>query len=153
MFLDARFTSGCPRKLQRDTVEEVSATVLVREGYQRYFVSWRGRALLLATPNMRLATKEELAMNEPAKEDAETIGQMLRDPERENACHDQSHFKGAPKRKHVRDEPERKRARLMMRGTKSIRELLKSRFGFREQLKKRKVQLQPPRSGSAEEES
>ena len=40
--------------------------------------------LLLATPNMRLATKEELAMNEPAKEDAETIGQMLRDPERDS---------------------------------------------------------------------
>ena len=28
MFLDARFTSGCPRKLQRDTVEEVSGVDL-----------------------------------------------------------------------------------------------------------------------------
>ena len=35
----------------------------------------------------------------------------------------------------------------MMRGTKSIRELLKSRFGFKEQLRKRKVQLQPPEKG------
>ncbi|CAK9037022.1 Transposon Ty1-ML2 Gag-Pol polyprotein [Durusdinium trenchii] len=34
-----------------------------------------------------------------------------------------------------------------MRGTKSIRELLKSRFGFKEQLRKRKVQLQPPEKG------
>ena len=72
------------KRYSRGGIWRGPATVLVREGHQRYFVSWRGRALLLATPNMCLATKEELAMNEPAKEDAETIGQMLRDPERDS---------------------------------------------------------------------
>ncbi|CAK9114738.1 unnamed protein product [Durusdinium trenchii] len=128
--------------IRMDVQEKMKRAILRKPG-----VDTEGRALLLATPNMRLATKEELAMNESAKEDAETIGQMLRDPERDNAYHDQTHFRGAPKRKHIRDDPERKRARLMMRGTKSIRELLKSRFGFKEQLRKRKVQPQPPEKG------
>ena len=52
------------------------ATILVREGQRRYFASWRGRALLLAQENIRLATKEELALNEPAKQDAEEIGHL-----------------------------------------------------------------------------
>ena len=83
------------------------------------FRAWRGRALLLAQENIRLATKEELALNEPAKEDAEEIGHLLRDPLRENAYRDQSHL--APPRKD--EDPERKKARLMLRGTKSIWEI------------------------------
>ena len=35
------------------------ATVMVREGEERYFVSWRGRCLLLSAANMRPATAEE----------------------------------------------------------------------------------------------
>ena len=69
MFLDASFwvPKKASKRYSRGGIWRGPATVLVREGHQRYFVSWRGRALLLATPNMRLATKEELAMNEPAK--------------------------------------------------------------------------------------
>ena len=35
------------------------ATMMVREGEERYFVSWRGRCLLLSAANMRPATAEE----------------------------------------------------------------------------------------------
>ena len=40
------------------------AVVLLQESHQRYFVSWRGRCLLLAAPNMRLASLEESASRE-----------------------------------------------------------------------------------------
>ena len=75
------------------------ATILVREGQRRYFASWRGRALLLAQENIRLATKEELALNEPAKQDAEEIGHLLRDPLRDNAYRDQTHVPPPPQRR------------------------------------------------------
>ena len=35
------------------------AVVIMKESHQRYYVSWRGRCLLLAAPNMRLASQEE----------------------------------------------------------------------------------------------
>ena len=122
------------------------ATILVREAKERYFVSWRGRALLLAAPNIRLATREELALNEPAKEDADSLGELLRDPIREKVYKDQSRLappKRVKRRAPVEETPERKRARMMLRGTKSIRELLKNRLAdLRAQVRKRKVPKQ-----------
>ena len=122
------------------------ATILVREAKERYFVSWRGRALLLAAPNIRLATREELALNEPAKEDADSLGELLRDPIREKVYKDQSRLappKRVKRRTPVEETPERKRARMMLRGTKSIRELLRDRLAdIRAQVRKRKVPKQ-----------
>eukprot|EP00435_Cladocopium_sp_Y103_P057834 s201_g20.t1 len=119
------------------------ATILVREAKERYFVSWRGRALLLAAPNIRLATREELALNEPAKEDADNLGELLRDPLREKTYKDQSRLAPPPrtrKRAATQDTPERKRARMMLRGTKSIQQLLKERYAdLRSQFRKRRV--------------
>ena len=40
------------------------AVVLLQESHQRYFVSWRGRCLLLAAPNMRPASAEEALARE-----------------------------------------------------------------------------------------
>ena len=122
------------------------ATILVREGHRRYFASWRGRALLLAQENLRLATKEEMALNEPAKADAEEIGHLLRDPLRDNAYRDQTHLKPPPARKQASrrdDDPERKRARMMLKGTKSIQNILKDRMEFfwRQQQSRKKVRM------------
>ena len=124
------------------------ATILVREGHRRYFASWRGRALLLAQENLRLATKEEMALNEPAKADAEEIGHLLRDPLRENAYRDQTHFKPPASRRQPSrkdDDPERKRARMMLKGTKSIQNLRKDRMEFfwRQQQSRKRVRMLP----------
>ena len=127
------------------------ATVLVREGQRRYFVSWRGRALLIAQENMRLATKEELALNEPAKQDAEEIGHLLRDPLRENAYRDQTHMAPPPlrparkRRATTEENPARKRARMMLRGSKSIQKMLKDYQIRAQQLpRKRPKMLEAP---------
>ena len=121
------------KRYQRGGLWRGPATALVRESNRRYFCSWRGRALLLAQENTRLATKEELALNEPAKEDAEEIGHLLRDPLRDNEYRDQTHFKAPPraptrKQSSLAEDPERKRARMMLRGTKAIRNILKDRY-------------------------
>lgn len=125
------------------------ATILVREGQRRYFASWRGRALLLAQENIRLATKEELALNEPAKQDAEEIGHLLRDPLRDNAYRDQTHVPPPPQRRVEKrasqgDLTQRKRARVMLRGTKSVRKLLQDVAGRPEQVRKRRRKQEAP---------
>ena len=128
------------RRYVRGGVWRGPATILTRESQERYFASWRGRALLLAAPNIRLATKEELALNEPAKADAEGLGEILRDPLRENSYKDQSRIGPPPKprkRKPFEDTPERKRARMMLKGSKSIRQIFKDFRQGQFQLKKR----------------
>lgn len=109
------------------------ATVITREQGKRYFVSWRGRLLLLAEENLRLATREEMALNEEVRDEMIDVGEVLRDPSRSNVYQDLRH-KPPPPRKRVRKEgprapedPLRKRARLMMRGTRSIRSLVKDK--------------------------
>ena len=53
------------------------AVVIMQESHQRYYVSWRGRCLLLAAPNMRLASQEESMAHEWVKEEMEKVsGQM-----------------------------------------------------------------------------
>ena len=114
----------------RGSIWRGPATVLVQEKHKRYFVSWRGRLLLLAEENMRLATKEELAMSEPIREEVLDLQGMLRDPMRSNAYEDLREIKPPPKRRKYQKrapEPEhRKEAKRMMRGTKSVRRLLGS---------------------------
>ena len=55
---------------------------------QRYFISWRGRLLLLAEENLRLATREELALTEEVKDEMVDLGDVLRDPARSNIYED-----------------------------------------------------------------
>ena len=111
------------------------ATVITKEQGKRYFVSWRGRLLLLAEENLRLATREELALNEEVRDEMVDIGEVLRDPTRSNVYEDMRNKKPPPPRKRVRkigpkvpEDPARKRARLMMRGTRSIRNLVKDKL-------------------------
>lgn len=107
--------------------------MITREQGKRYFVSWRGRLLLLAEENLRLATREEMALNEEVRDEMIDVGEVLRDPSRSNVYQDLRH-KPPPPRKRVRKEgpraqedPLRKRARLMMKGTRSIRSLVKDK--------------------------
>ena len=113
------------------------ATVITKEQGKRYFVSWRGRLLLLAEENLRLATKEELALTEEVKDEMVDLGDVLRDPSRSNIYQDlrgkpPPPRKRAPRRKRdpeaPPEAPERKRARLMLQGTKSVRSLLRDRM-------------------------
>ena len=119
------------------------ATVITREQSKRYFVSWRGRLLLLAEENLRLATREELALTEEVRDEMVDLGEVLRDPSRSNLYKDLRSEpppprKRAPrKRKAEPENPERKRARQMMRGTQSIRNLM--RQGIRKVLAQRRA--------------
>ena len=107
------------------------ATVITREQSSRYFISWRGRLLLLAEENIRLATKEELALTEEVKDEMVDLGEvLLRDPSRSNVYKDLRSKpppprKRAPRRPRPPDGEDRKRARNTLRGTKAIRNLLR----------------------------
>ena len=89
-----------PRKAQRRYASGTwrgPATVLVREGQKRYFVSWRGRCLLLAEENMRLATGEELALQSPVPhQDLKDLARVLKDPEGNRGYEDSSSAAAPP---------------------------------------------------------
>ena len=58
------------------------AVVLLRESPQRYFVSWRGRCLLLAAPNMRLASLEEVGSQTVITEEMQKMLDESQDQDR-----------------------------------------------------------------------
>ena len=64
------------------------ATIITRETMKRYFTSWRGKLLLLAEENLRLATKEELALTEPVRDEMNQVGDVLRDASQSNVFKD-----------------------------------------------------------------
>lgn len=90
-----------PRKAQRRYVPgewRGPATVLVREGQRRYYVSWRGRCLLLSEENMRLATTQKTALQSPASEqDLAELSRLLKDPDEQKGYEDKS------RQRHPRD--------------------------------------------------
>ena len=109
------------------------STVITKEQGKRYFISWRGRFLFLAEENLRLATREELALTEDVKDEMVDLGDVLRDPARSNIYEDLRQKPPPPRQRPPRrkregpaaPEPEiRKRARLMLRGTKAVRSLM-----------------------------
>ena len=117
------------------------AVVLVKESHEKYFVSWRGRCLLLAAANMRGATVEENADPEEGLEELrrlegkfqegggyEDLGDLHRDAEKKEedgvwqAVEDgvqAGRRKGRSRREAVE----------MMRGLRSVKKLLKTKFG------------------------
>ena len=121
------------------------ATVLTREKNKRYFASWRGRLLLIAEENMRLSTKEELALTEAVREDMDSVGDALRDGNIPNLFRDLRPRAPPPrrparKRKPTPPEPEEaKRARLMMQGTKAVRNLMQDKTQRNVQLQQRRT--------------
>ena len=119
------------------------ATIITREKMKRYFTSWRGRLLLLAEENLRLATKEELALTEPVRDEMMQVGDVLRDASQANVYKD---LRAPPPQRRKRRvivregpkpaEPEDERkARLMMRGSRTLKRLMADTF-------RRGVQLQ-----------
>ena len=115
----------------RGSVWRGPATVLVQEKHKRYFVSWRGRLLLLAEENLRMATREEMAMSETMKDEVVDLQGILRDPMQANTFQDLRGEKPPPRKVRKRvsfakedENPDRRKARNMMRGTKSVRKLL-----------------------------
>ena len=62
--MDVQFNMKRERSFANPAQQEIlHRRTLVREGQRQNFASWRGRALLLAQENIRLATKEKLALN------------------------------------------------------------------------------------------
>lgn len=110
------------------------ATILTKEQQKRYFISWRGRLLLVAEENLRLATREELSLSEPVREEVLDLQGVLREQDRIKSYQDLRDVPPPPRKRRrkptegdknvAQDSPERKRAKNMMRGTKSVRNLL-----------------------------
>ena len=69
------------------------AVVLMRESEQRFFVSWRGRCLLVSTPNLRLASMAEAGNQDVRREETEAVEQSL---ERDRGYEDLSHVPPPP---------------------------------------------------------
>ena len=129
------FPPGCriyfwsPAKARRRYVPGVwhgPATVLCKESHNRFFVSWRGRCLLLARENMRLASAEELALNEPANADLRELSRSLRDPETNRGYQDGTLDRPPPPPPAITaGQLELKmRGQAMLRGLKSAKRLM-----------------------------
>ena len=128
------FVPGCriyfwsPAKAQKRYVPGTwrgPATVLCKEATNRFFVSWRGRCLLLARENMRLATGEELALQEPAATDLRELSRVLRDPEGDRTFKDASLEKPPPKPKMTLGRLQLQvRGQEMMKGLRSAKRLI-----------------------------
>ena len=122
-----------PRKAQRRYVPGIwrgPATVLVRESHKRYFVSWRGRCLLLSEENMRWATGEELALQSPVPhQDLQDLSRRLKDPEGHRGFEDGSQAAAPPEqpKPHLTAARQvwRDRGKAMMKGLRSAKRLLK----------------------------
>ena len=129
------FPPGCriyfwsPAKARRRYVPGVwhgPATVLCKESHNRFFVSWRGRCLLLARENMRLASAEELALNEPANADLRELSRSLRNPETNRGYQDGTLDRPPPPPPAITaGQLELKvRGQAMLRGLKSAKRLM-----------------------------
>ena len=144
------------------------ATVLVKEKNKRYFVSWRGRLLLLAEENLRLATGEELALTEDVRDQMDEVGDALRDGNKPNVYRD-LRPKGPPppRRRPIRrraapnpaparaagsegpqaatarpkESEEDRQGRLLMRGSRAVQRLMADRQRGQAQMEKRRKAL------------
>ena len=142
-----------PRKAQRRYFRgewRGPATVLFREGQKRYFVSWRGRCLLLSEENMRMATGEELALQSPVPhQDLKDLQNRLRDPDGNRGYQDGSNEAAPPKG--VPDPPAprltlarqvwRTRGKELMKGLRSAKRLIKDLPYVQRQAAKRRKML------------
>lgn len=102
------------------------AVVLLQESHQRYFVSWRGRCLLLAAPNMRPASAEEALAREFVQAEMQQMEDLL-EQEGDSKCYEDLGDLAAPPA--VADEESKRRseeAKRMMAGTKSVRKLMQN---------------------------
>ena len=139
------------------------ATVMVREGEERYFVSWRGRCLLLSAANMRPATAEEAGDMVRLELDAQEAIQEL---EKMKSFQDATSWRPpfddiggrpwqaqdvvmVPKSKKGRPYNE---AKEMMRGLKSVRKVIRHPlFRKRMMAKRRQRQKQQLKQKAPEE--
>ena len=108
------------------------AVVILQEAHQRYFVSWRGRCLLLAAPNMRLASSEEVGCKENVQEELKGLSEKMSNVDEKKDYEDlvQSMSQAEPETQPVVSRNEDRAlqlsqdARRMMAGLKSVRKLM-----------------------------
>ena len=91
--------------------------------------------VVLAEENLRLATKEELALTEPIRDEMTQVGDVLRDASQQNIYKDlrppppeRRKRIGGKRKPKPPEESHEKKARLMMQGTRAVRSLMKDRM-------------------------
>jgi len=84
------------------------ATVMASRGEGRYFLAWRGRVVLVAREQLRLATAEERAAQDKVAEDARLTAQDLREDGGRTDFHDMTSEvpPEQPQESHPPPEPE-----------------------------------------------
>ncbi|CAL1135188.1 unnamed protein product [Cladocopium goreaui] len=135
------------------------ALVIAREGQQKYFISWRGRCLLVAATNLRPGTVEE-AEDVAAKEEEgrqfdeqmqtqKTIEEIQKaEPPDEEGDGEKWKTEGEVLRRSDTGST-KERAKAMMRGLKTVRKALEEPRLRREYRKRRKA-VEPAREEQEE---
>ncbi len=103
------------------------AVVLVQESHQKYYVSWRGRCLLLAAPNMRPASQEESTAHGWIKDEMEDLSRQLgREGGDGKEFEDYSHQEHPPPPMPRIEQSQQREdnARRMMSGMRTVRKLM-----------------------------
>ena len=108
------------------------AVVIIQESHQKYYVSWRGRCLLVAAPNMRPASAEESQSHGWIKDEMETLMKSFGEPggegkEVQDVSQQPQSFPPGHAQQPVPVEPapiREENAQRMMRGMRTVRKLL-----------------------------
>lgn len=143
------------------------AVVIAKESHEKYFVSWRGRCLLLAAANLRGATQEENMDAEGGLAELEELQSRWSREGKKTYEDVTEQVKQGPEKEHVGERwsvkgecavrsrgtqgRSKREAVEMMRGLKSMKKVLKDPFLKRKRGRPRKVRSQE-RTRRAEEE-
>ena len=104
------------------------AVVIIQESHQKYYVSWRGRCLLLAAPNMRPASQEESMAHSWVKEEMKDMAEGLSREDGQGKEFEDLSDQRAPEPPPPREvQPSQQRednARRMMMGMRTVRKLM-----------------------------
>ena len=143
------------------------AVVILQESHQKCYVSWRGRCLLLASPNMRPASQEESMAHEWIKNEMDKVSQTMgeesgkefqdlsRPPPPEVGESSQQHQLPLPDVRHKKNRSVHP-AKSMMRGMRSVKKLLslpglqnqRQQLGIEDRRKRPRKQLKAIEDGS-----
>ena len=142
------------------------AVVLMRESAQRYFVSWRGRCLLVSAPNMRSASSLEAGNFEGRVQELDELEDRM-DGE-EKTYEDISHERGQEQQKieamgwkahdgaisphGMRSKEKAKEIARSLRGMKTIKTVLKEKIKKTDKNRKKKEEPRKKKTADSKEE-
>ena len=125
------------------------AVVILQESHQKYFVSWRGRCLLLAAPNMRPASSEEAGSQKIIEGEMERLSEEFGEAAEDSKSKQYEDL--TAQQQPLRDSSPGREAKKMMSGLRSIRKMMqksswmrqKKMLGIQDGRRKKKPKVLP----------